>query len=134
MSSERKHWLKFLNRDTAFFLGAEEIARTVRYAAFFAQLRRVARGHYEVRIRAARGGRRAAASRRIHRPLRAHGRGTDPRGARRLAVVAQALEAQKAAVRRLIRGGLDLTRGFGRPVARTLRRRIATTMPVFRGP
>ena len=50
VSSERKHWLKFLNRDSAFFLGAEEIARTVRYAAVFAQIKRVARGHYEVRF------------------------------------------------------------------------------------
>ena len=48
VSSERKHWLKFLNRDSAFFLGAEEIVRTVRYAAVFAQIRRVARGRYEV--------------------------------------------------------------------------------------
>jgi KDO2-lipid IV(A) lauroyltransferase len=48
VSSERKHWLTFLNRDSAFFLGAEEIARTVRYAAVFAKIRRVARGHYEV--------------------------------------------------------------------------------------
>jgi len=47
VSSERKHWQKFLNRDTAFFLGAEEIARATRYAAFFVNLRRVARGHYE---------------------------------------------------------------------------------------
>ena len=48
VSSERKHWLKFLNRDSAFFLGAEEISRSVRYAAFFARIRRVARGRYEV--------------------------------------------------------------------------------------
>jgi Kdo2-lipid IVA lauroyltransferase/acyltransferase len=47
VSSERKHWLKFLNRDTAFFLGAEEIARTTRYAAFFIKMRRTTRGHYE---------------------------------------------------------------------------------------
>lgn len=47
VGSERKHWLRFLNRDTAFFLGAEEIARTTRYAAFFIRLRRTARGHYE---------------------------------------------------------------------------------------
>jgi Kdo2-lipid IVA lauroyltransferase/acyltransferase len=46
VSSERKHWLRFLNRDTAFFLGAEEIARTTRYAAFFIRLERKARGHY----------------------------------------------------------------------------------------
>ena len=47
VSSERKHWVKFLNRDTAFFLGAEEIARTTRYAAFFVILKRVARGRYQ---------------------------------------------------------------------------------------
>ena len=48
VSSERKHWLKFLNRDSAFFVGAEEIARSVRYAAVFAKIRRIARGRYEV--------------------------------------------------------------------------------------
>jgi KDO2-lipid IV(A) lauroyltransferase len=47
VTSERKHWVRFLNRDTAFFLGAEEIARTTRYAAFFVMLKRVARGRYE---------------------------------------------------------------------------------------
>jgi KDO2-lipid IV(A) lauroyltransferase len=47
VTSERKHWVRFLNRDTAFFLGAEEIARTTRYAAFFISLKRTARGHYE---------------------------------------------------------------------------------------
>jgi KDO2-lipid IV(A) lauroyltransferase len=46
VSSERKQWLRFLNRDTAFFLGAEEITRTTRYAAFFVRLKREARGHY----------------------------------------------------------------------------------------
>lgn len=48
VSSERKHWLRFLNRDTAFFLGAEEIARTTRYAAFFVRLERKRRGYYQV--------------------------------------------------------------------------------------
>jgi Kdo2-lipid IVA lauroyltransferase/acyltransferase len=48
VSSERKQWLKFLNRDSAFFVGAEEIARAVKYAAVFAKIRRVARGHYEI--------------------------------------------------------------------------------------
>ncbi len=47
VGSERKQWLRFLNRDTAFFLGAEEIARTTKYAAFFIRLRRTSRGHYE---------------------------------------------------------------------------------------
>jgi KDO2-lipid IV(A) lauroyltransferase len=48
VTSERKQWIRFLNRDTAFFLGPEEITRATRYAAFFLRLKRVARGHYEV--------------------------------------------------------------------------------------
>lgn len=48
VTSERKHWAHFLNRDTAFFVGPEEIARATRYAAFFVGLRRLRRGHYEV--------------------------------------------------------------------------------------
>lgn len=47
-SSEKRHWTRFLNRDTAFYMGAEEIARTTGYAALFVALRRTARGHYEV--------------------------------------------------------------------------------------
>jgi len=50
VSSERKHWARFLNRDTAFFLGGEEIARTVRYAALFVNVRRVRRGCYEAEL------------------------------------------------------------------------------------
>jgi KDO2-lipid IV(A) lauroyltransferase len=48
VTSERKQWLRFLNRDTAFFLGPEEITRATRYASFFLRLRRTSRGHYEV--------------------------------------------------------------------------------------
>jgi KDO2-lipid IV(A) lauroyltransferase len=50
VTSERKQWLRFLNRDTAFFLGPEEITRATRYAAFFLGLKRTARGHYEVQF------------------------------------------------------------------------------------
>jgi KDO2-lipid IV(A) lauroyltransferase len=48
VTSERKQWVRFLNRDTAFFLGPEEITRATKYASFFLRLRRVSRGHYEV--------------------------------------------------------------------------------------
>lgn len=48
VTSERKQWVKFLNRDTAFFLGPEEITRATKYASFFLRLERVSRGHYEV--------------------------------------------------------------------------------------
>jgi KDO2-lipid IV(A) lauroyltransferase len=44
--AEHKHWTRFLNRDTAFFVGAEEIARVTRYPVFFAGMRRAARGRY----------------------------------------------------------------------------------------
>jgi KDO2-lipid IV(A) lauroyltransferase len=44
--SEHKHWTRFLNRDTAFFLGTEEIARVTRYPVFFAAMRRTTRGCY----------------------------------------------------------------------------------------
>jgi len=47
-AAERKHWVKFLNRDSAFFIGPEEISRATRCAAYFASIKRVARGHYEV--------------------------------------------------------------------------------------
>ena len=46
--SEHKHWVRFLNRDTAFFVGNEEIARATRYPVFFAQMRRLARGRYRM--------------------------------------------------------------------------------------
>jgi len=47
-SSEKRHWTRFLNRDTAFYMGAEEIARTTGYASLFVGMRRLSRGHYEV--------------------------------------------------------------------------------------
>jgi KDO2-lipid IV(A) lauroyltransferase len=50
MTSEHKHWTRFLNRDTAFYMGAEEIARVTRYAVFFVAMRRVERGFYEIEL------------------------------------------------------------------------------------
>jgi Kdo2-lipid IVA lauroyltransferase/acyltransferase len=46
--SERKYWTRFLNRDTAFYLGAEELARVTRFPVFFIAMRRLARGYYEM--------------------------------------------------------------------------------------
>jgi KDO2-lipid IV(A) lauroyltransferase len=48
--SETKHWTRFLNRDTAFYLGPEEITRVTRFPVFFIAMRRVARGYYEMRF------------------------------------------------------------------------------------
>jgi KDO2-lipid IV(A) lauroyltransferase len=51
VQSEQKHWTTFLNRESAFFLGAEEIVRKMHYAAFFIEMRRTARGRYEMGFR-----------------------------------------------------------------------------------
>lgn len=47
VASERRHWTRFLNRDSAFFVGAEEIVRKTRYPALFVGMRRLGRGRYE---------------------------------------------------------------------------------------
>lgn len=48
-TSEHQQWLTFLGRDTAFYLGPEQMARATRYGAVYVSLRRVARGQYEAR-------------------------------------------------------------------------------------
>jgi KDO2-lipid IV(A) lauroyltransferase len=50
-SAEKRHWVKFLGRDTAFYLGPEEMARTMKYPAVFVGMRRLRRGHYEIDFR-----------------------------------------------------------------------------------
>ena len=47
-TSEHKYWTQFLGRDTAFYMGPEEIARVTRFPVFFIAMRRIARGHYEM--------------------------------------------------------------------------------------
>jgi Kdo2-lipid IVA lauroyltransferase/acyltransferase len=49
-TSEHKHWTRFLNRETAFYMGAEEIARVTKYPAFFVGMKRVKRGYYELSL------------------------------------------------------------------------------------
>ena len=46
VQSENKHWLRFLNRDSAFYTGPEEIARATRYPVWFLKIRRVSLGVY----------------------------------------------------------------------------------------
>jgi Kdo2-lipid IVA lauroyltransferase/acyltransferase len=50
-TSEHKYWTRFLNRDTAFYMGPEEIARVTRLPVFFIAMRRTARGYYEMELR-----------------------------------------------------------------------------------
>jgi KDO2-lipid IV(A) lauroyltransferase len=47
---EINFWTTFLNRDTAFFLGTEKIARALDYAVVFLDIQRAGRGHYEVSV------------------------------------------------------------------------------------
>jgi len=47
---EEKHWTQFLNQDTAFFVGADKIARIVRAPVFFVGIERVRRGYYEATV------------------------------------------------------------------------------------
>jgi KDO2-lipid IV(A) lauroyltransferase len=46
--AERKYWTRFLNRDTAFYMGPEEITRVTRLPVFFIAIRRRSRGYYEM--------------------------------------------------------------------------------------
>ncbi len=52
-TSEHKHWTRFLNRDTAFYMGPEEISRVTRFPVFFIDMRRIERGYYEMAFQAA---------------------------------------------------------------------------------
>ena len=45
-----KHWIRFLGRDTAFFLGPERIARFVDANVVYVAMKRVRRGYYEVSL------------------------------------------------------------------------------------
>ena len=50
-TSEHKHWTRFLNRDTAFYMGPEEIARVTHFPVYFIEMRRTARGFYEMEFK-----------------------------------------------------------------------------------
>jgi KDO2-lipid IV(A) lauroyltransferase len=47
---DKKHWTRLLNRDTAFFVGAEKIARFLDAPVLYVAMRRLRRGHYSVRF------------------------------------------------------------------------------------
>ncbi len=48
--SETKHWTRFLNQDTAFFLGAGKIANFLQAPVIYVAMRRIRRGYYSVRL------------------------------------------------------------------------------------
>ena len=48
VSTEKRYWTTFLGRDTAFYMGAEQIARATRLPVLYVAMRRVRRGRYAV--------------------------------------------------------------------------------------
>jgi KDO2-lipid IV(A) lauroyltransferase len=59
VSTDKRYWTKFLGQDTAFYIGAEQIARATRLPIMYAAMRRVRRGHYEVEFKPLWDGREA---------------------------------------------------------------------------
>jgi KDO2-lipid IV(A) lauroyltransferase len=51
VSTEQRYWTQFLGQDTAFYIGAEQIARATRLPIIYLVMRRARRGHYEVELR-----------------------------------------------------------------------------------
>ena len=47
---EPKHWTRFLDQDTAFFVGADAIARILKAPVVFVEMYRVSRGRYRMRV------------------------------------------------------------------------------------
>src|ERR1700723_747532 len=61
MATDRRYWTRFLGQDTAFYIGAEQIARATRLPVIYAEVRRIRRGYYEVEFQLLWDGREATA-------------------------------------------------------------------------
>jgi len=59
ISTDKRYWTQFLGQDTAFYVGAEQIARATRLPVMYLVMRRVGRGSYEVELRPLWDGREA---------------------------------------------------------------------------
>jgi KDO2-lipid IV(A) lauroyltransferase len=51
VSTDKRYWTQFLGQDTAFYIGAEQIARATRLPIMYASMRRIRRGYYEVELK-----------------------------------------------------------------------------------
>jgi Kdo2-lipid IVA lauroyltransferase/acyltransferase len=51
VSTDKRYWTQFLGQDTAFYVGAEQIARATRLPILYLTMRRLARGVYEAEVR-----------------------------------------------------------------------------------
>ncbi|GJM28335.1 MAG: acetyltransferase [Cyclobacteriaceae bacterium] len=45
-----KYWSSFLNQDTAFYVGTERIAYLTRYPVLFVGMKKIKRGHYQIKF------------------------------------------------------------------------------------
>lgn len=50
VSTDKRYWSQFLGQDTAFYVGAEQIARGTRLPVLYVAMRRSSRGYYEARM------------------------------------------------------------------------------------
>ena len=50
VSTDKRYWTQFLGQDTAFYVGAEQIARAMRLPLVYVVMRRLKRGVYEVEL------------------------------------------------------------------------------------
>jgi len=51
ISTDKRYWTLFLGQDTAFYIGAEQIARATRLPIMYLGMRRLRRGFYEAELR-----------------------------------------------------------------------------------
>jgi KDO2-lipid IV(A) lauroyltransferase len=51
VSTDKRYWTQFLGQETAFYIGAEQIARATRRPIMSASMRRIRRGYYEVELK-----------------------------------------------------------------------------------
>jgi Kdo2-lipid IVA lauroyltransferase/acyltransferase len=65
VSTDKRYWTRFLGQDTAFYIGAEQIARATRLPVLYVGMRRVARGRYEAKLQSLWDGREALSANEI---------------------------------------------------------------------
>jgi Kdo2-lipid IVA lauroyltransferase/acyltransferase len=50
VSTDKRYWTRFLGQDTAFYIGAEQIARATRLPILYVRVSRIRRGYYQVEL------------------------------------------------------------------------------------
>ena len=106
VSTDKRYWTSFLGQDTAFYVGAEQIARATRLPDHLLLMRRMKRGFYEIETRELWDGREIVPPNGITERYARACEADVSRTSGRLALVVPALEAEKTPVRGgLSRGG-----------------------------